>query len=100
MKQIGSQIGVNESRVSQLHARAIRRLRDALGQMRPQQLAEMRKALLAFASRKLVMANADATQIATAARKQGMKTLKEDGLEKVQAGWTSMEEVLRVTQDF
>ena len=56
MKQIGSQIGVNESRVSQLHARAIRRLRDALGQMRPQQLAEMRKALLAFASRKLVMA--------------------------------------------
>src|ERR1700738_1230173 len=34
MKQIGSQIGVNESRVSQLHARAIRRLRDALGQMK------------------------------------------------------------------
>jgi RNA polymerase sigma factor for flagellar operon FliA len=30
MKQIGSEIGVNESRVSQLHARAIRRLRDAL----------------------------------------------------------------------
>ena len=32
MKQIGAEIGVNESRVSQLHARAIRRLRDALGQ--------------------------------------------------------------------
>jgi RNA polymerase sigma factor for flagellar operon FliA len=31
MKQIGQEIGVNESRVSQLHARAIRRLRDALG---------------------------------------------------------------------
>ena len=31
MKQIGAEIGVNESRVSQLHARAIRRLRDALG---------------------------------------------------------------------
>ena len=30
MKQIGAEIGVNESRVSQLHARAIRRLRDAL----------------------------------------------------------------------
>ncbi len=58
MKQIGSEIGVNESRVSQLHARAIRRLRDALGQLRPQQMAEMRKALLAFASRKLVMAKA------------------------------------------
>src|SRR6476659_6063222 len=31
MKQIGAEIGVNESRVSQLHARAIRRLRKALG---------------------------------------------------------------------
>ena len=30
MKQIGAEIGVNESRVSQLHARAIGRLRDAL----------------------------------------------------------------------
>ena len=31
MKEIGSTIGVNESRVSQLHARAIRRLRELLG---------------------------------------------------------------------
>src|SRR5690242_17745656 len=31
MKEIGAQIGVNESRVSQLHARAIQRLRKALG---------------------------------------------------------------------
>jgi RNA polymerase sigma factor FliA len=31
MKQIGAQIGVNESRVSQLHARAIQRLQKALG---------------------------------------------------------------------
>jgi RNA polymerase sigma factor for flagellar operon FliA len=31
MKQIGQEIGVNESRVSQLHARAVRRLRDSLG---------------------------------------------------------------------
>ncbi len=31
MKQIGAEIGVNESRVSQLHARALRRLRTALG---------------------------------------------------------------------
>jgi RNA polymerase sigma factor for flagellar operon FliA len=30
MKQIGSEIGVNESRVSQLHARAVQRLRKAL----------------------------------------------------------------------
>lgn len=31
MKDIGTELGVNESRVSQLHARAIRRLRDTLG---------------------------------------------------------------------
>ncbi len=35
MKQIGQEIGVNESRVSQLHARAIRRLKDALEKMMP-----------------------------------------------------------------
>src|SRR5215470_9250212 len=35
MKQIGAEIGVNESRVSQLHARAIRRLRDALAGVMP-----------------------------------------------------------------
>ena len=33
MKQIGAEIGVNESRVSQLHARAIRRLKDELVSM-------------------------------------------------------------------
>ena len=55
MKQIGAEIGVNESRVSQLHARAIRRLRDSLGQMGSQHIAEMRKAFLAFAARKPVM---------------------------------------------
>ena len=31
MKDIGAELGVNESRVSQLHARALRRLREALG---------------------------------------------------------------------
>jgi hypothetical protein len=31
MKEIGADIGVNESRVSQLHARAIQRLKKALG---------------------------------------------------------------------
>src|SRR6478672_9689518 len=31
MKQIGAEIGVNESRVSQLHARAVSRLKKALG---------------------------------------------------------------------
>jgi len=50
MKQIGSEIGVNESRVSQLHARAIRRLRDALGSAVPaaEAAAIMRNAILAF----------------------------------------------------
>ena len=52
MKQIGAEIGVNESRVSQLHARAIRRLRDALGEMNPQKIAEMKRQLLAFAAKK------------------------------------------------
>jgi len=50
MKQIGAEIGVNESRVSQLHARAIRRLRDALAMMMPgAELAKvMRSAILEF----------------------------------------------------
>jgi hypothetical protein len=52
MKQIGAEIGVNESRVSQLHARAIRRLREALGELNPQEAAEVRHALVAFAARK------------------------------------------------
>jgi RNA polymerase sigma factor for flagellar operon FliA len=52
MKQIGAEIGVNESRVSQLHARAIRRLREALGEMNPAKVAEMRRQLIAFAARK------------------------------------------------
>jgi RNA polymerase sigma factor for flagellar operon FliA len=50
MKQIGAEIGVNESRVSQLHARAIRRLKDALGAAVPAAEAAvvMRNAILAF----------------------------------------------------
>jgi len=40
MKKIGEQIGVNESRVSQLHARAVQRLRKLLGpDMAPEQLS-------------------------------------------------------------
>jgi RNA polymerase sigma factor for flagellar operon FliA len=49
MKQIGAEIGVNESRVSQLHARAIRRLRSVFGALAPAEAAQaMRGALLAF----------------------------------------------------
>ena len=50
MKQIGAEIGVNESRVSQLHARAIGRLRKALGaDTTAEQAARLlRPAILAF----------------------------------------------------
>ncbi len=46
-----------------------------------------------------VMQGADAGALHSAARRQGMYTLYEDGLRKVAAGVTSLEEVLRVTQD-
>jgi len=50
MKEIGASIGVNESRVSQLHARAIRRLREVLEAMMPAAAARhaLRGAILAF----------------------------------------------------
>ena len=68
MKHIGAEIGVNESRVSQLHARAIRRLRDALGEMNPAKVAEMRSQLLAFAVRKPKMVKAVMTTAAGASQ--------------------------------
>ena len=59
MKEIGQELGVNESRVSQLHARALRRLRDALGaDQTPAAAARaLRTAILAFQA-KPVMAKA------------------------------------------
>jgi general secretion pathway protein E len=48
---------------------------------------------------RVIMGGADATVLHAAARRQGMVTLYEDGLRKVVAGDTSMEELLRVTQD-
>jgi RNA polymerase sigma factor for flagellar operon FliA len=66
MKQIGAEIGVNESRVSQLHARAIRRLREALGDMNQQSVAEMRRQLIAFAAKKPVMGKVTAAAALTA----------------------------------
>ncbi|MEM6579969.1 MAG: ATPase, T2SS/T4P/T4SS family [Pseudomonadota bacterium] len=47
----------------------------------------------------VIMGGADATLLHAAARRQGMVTLYEDGLRKVVEGVTSMDEVLRVTQD-
>ena len=63
MKQIGAEIGVNESRVSQLHARAIQRLRKALGaDCSASEAAEaLRPAILAFQQtmRRMRMAKVD-----------------------------------------
>ncbi len=50
--------------------------------------------------RRLIMRNADASELAAAARRHGMRTLREDGWLKVRAGITTIEEVLRVTQEF
>ena len=49
--------------------------------------------------RKLVMNRADTSDIKKAAARQGMRNLREDGALKVLDGHTSIEEVLRVTQE-
>jgi len=49
--------------------------------------------------RGLVMKNADAASIRRGATAKGMTTLREDGADKILAGITTIEEVLRVTQD-
>jgi general secretion pathway protein E len=46
-----------------------------------------------------ILEGADATGLHALARQQGMFTLYEDGLRKVASGETSLEELLRVTQD-
>ena len=48
---------------------------------------------------RVIMSGADATLLHAAAKRQGMISLYEDGLRKVVEGVTSMEELLRVTQD-
>ncbi|HUJ22667.1 MAG TPA: type II secretion system ATPase GspE [Bryobacteraceae bacterium] len=50
--------------------------------------------------RQRVMSNEDASQITTAARHNGMRNLREDGWLKVRDGFTTAEEVMRVTQEF
>jgi type IV pilus assembly protein PilB len=47
--------------------------------------------------RQLILGKAEEHKIRAEARKEGMKTLRENGLQKVQRGITTMEEVLRVT---
>lgn len=50
--------------------------------------------------RKLIMQNADASILTAAARRNGMRTLREDGWLKVRNGVTTAYEVTRVTQEF
>jgi type IV pilus assembly protein PilB len=45
----------------------------------------------------MIVSQAAEADIGTAAREEGMLTLREDGLRKVRAGQTSLEEILRVT---
>jgi len=48
---------------------------------------------------RLTLAKASTTQIRSQAVSQGMKTLRDDGIQKATSGVTTMEEVLRVTQE-
>ena len=50
--------------------------------------------------RNLVMQNADASRLTTAARAAGMRNLRQDGWMKVGLGVTTADEVMRVTQEF
>jgi RNA polymerase sigma factor for flagellar operon FliA len=83
MKQIGGEIGVNESRVSQLHARAIRRLREALGTSVPQAeaLHLMRSAILEFHKPKMAKASLESRAVAA-----GDEESRETG---VVVGWNA-----------
>jgi RNA polymerase sigma factor for flagellar operon FliA len=72
MKEIGREIGVNESRVSQLHARAIRRLRDALGStLSPADAAEVIRAGVLQFLQKPVPAKVESVATASTEAPQG-----------------------------
>jgi general secretion pathway protein E len=50
--------------------------------------------------RKRIMNNEDASQLTQAARRNGMRNLREDGWKKIRDGVTTVDEVMRVTQEF
>jgi type II secretory ATPase GspE/PulE/Tfp pilus assembly ATPase PilB-like protein len=50
--------------------------------------------------RKRIMDNEDSVSLTAAARRNGMRTLREDGWTKVKEGISTADEVLRVTQEF
>jgi general secretion pathway protein E len=49
--------------------------------------------------RKLILRNADANELRQMARRQGMKTILEDGIAKAGNGVTTLSEIYRVTQE-
>jgi len=49
--------------------------------------------------RRLILSHADGTEIQKTAIDDGMATMKEDGIRKAVEGITTIEEVMRVTQD-
>ncbi|MBI3322561.1 MAG: type II/IV secretion system protein [Candidatus Omnitrophica bacterium] len=55
--------------------------------------------LLSQPLRELILKKASADALRRAAVEMGMKTMREDGLQKVEQGVTTLDEVLRVTQD-
>ncbi len=85
MKDIGSEMGVNESRVSQLHARAVQRLRQALGpQDAPKSAAIiLREAVAAFQQKPRMLKAQLGMQPALVATSPGQK-------QKLAATWTRM----------
>ncbi|MBM3773598.1 MAG: type II secretion system protein GspE [Acidobacteria bacterium] len=50
--------------------------------------------------RRKIMAGEDAARLTDAARRNGMHSLREDGWAKIRDGITTVEEVMRVTQEF
>ncbi|HEU0120038.1 MAG TPA: ATPase, T2SS/T4P/T4SS family [Bryobacteraceae bacterium] len=50
--------------------------------------------------RRLITKNSDSGVLTEAARRNGMRTLREDGWDKVGQGLTTPDEILRVTQEF
>ena len=50
--------------------------------------------------RKMIMNGDDAGALTRPARRNGMRNLREDGWLKIQSGVTSVQEVMRVTQEF
>jgi len=50
--------------------------------------------------RRKIMTNADAVDLTQAAKRNGMRNLREDGWLKIREGVTTVDEVMRVTQEF